>query len=190
MTYKETLQIMAVLKTAYPSYYKGGSDLEQAAGLWADLFADDDALVVAAAVKSFIVNDDKGFPPAIGQIKTMVRDLTNPNEMTELEAWELVNAALRNSLYNSDGEYRRLPPVIQRIVGSPSVLREWAQSDIKELQTVIASNFQRSYRARAKNEREFQALPQSTRAFLSGLAGKFDLRSALENTQTDPDRIK
>lgn len=86
MTYKETLQIMAILKTAYPNYYKGGSDLEQAAALWAELFADDDVLVVVAAVKSFIVNDDKGFPPVIGQIKTMVRDLTSPKEMTELEA--------------------------------------------------------------------------------------------------------
>lgn len=185
MTYKETLQIMAILKTAYPNYYKGGSDLEQAAALWAELFADDDVLVVAAAVKSFIVNDDKGFPPVIGQIKTMVRDLTSPKEMTELEAWGLVSAALRNSLYNSDDEYRKLPPVIQRIVGSPSVLREWAQSDINELQTVIASNFQRSYRARAKGEREFMALPQSTKDFLSQLAGEKDIKNALENVEVD-----
>ncbi len=185
MTYRETLQIMAILKTAYPNYYKGGSDLEQAAALWAELFADDDVLVVAAAVKAFIVNDNKGFPPVIGQIKTMVCDLTSPKEMTELEAWGLVSAALRNSLYNSEDEYRKLPPVIQRIVGSPSVLREWAQSDINELQTVIASNFQRSYRAMAKSEREFIALPQSTKDILSKLAGEMDIKNALEGGEDE-----
>lgn len=185
MSYRETLQIMAILKTAYPNYYKGGSDLEQAANLWAELFKDDDAAVVAAAVKAFIVNDEKGFPPVIGQIKTMVRNLTSPKELTELEAWGLVSAALRNSLYNSEDEYRKLPPVVQRIVGSPSVLREWAQSDINELQTVIASNFQRSYRARAKGEREFMALPQSTKDILSKIAGEVDIQNALEGSEQE-----
>lgn len=185
MTYKETLQIMAILKTAYPSYYKGGNDLEQAAALWAELFADDDVLVVAAAVKAFIVNDDKGFPPVIGQIKKLVIDLTNEKGMTELEAWELVNRALRRSIYNSNEEYRKLPPVIQQIVGSPATLREWAQSDINELQTVIASNFQRSYRTRAKGEREFMALPQSTKDFLTQLVGNFDMQNALVNGKED-----
>ncbi|MCM1059425.1 MAG: replicative helicase loader/inhibitor [Eubacterium sp.] len=184
MSYRETLQIMAILKTAYPNYYKGESDLEQAANLWTELFKDEDAAVVAAAVKVFIVNDEKGFPPVIGQIKTLVHNLTSPKELTELEAWGLVNAALRNSLYNSENEYRKLPSVIQRIIGSPSVLREWAQNSSDEVQTVIASNFQRSYRARAKSEREFMALPQSTRDFLSQIAGKFDM-NALESAERE-----
>ncbi|MCM1275810.1 MAG: replicative helicase loader/inhibitor [Lachnospiraceae bacterium] len=171
---------MAVLKTAYPNYYKNSGDLEQAAKLWAELFADDDVLVVAAAVKAFIANDEKGFPPVIGQIKAMVRDLASPKEMTELEAWDIVNKALRNSLYNHVEEYEKLPPVIRRIVGSPATLHEWAQSNLDELQTVIASNFQRSYRAKAKGEREFMAFPQSTKDFLSQLAGKMDLENALE----------
>lgn len=179
MTYKETLQVMAILKIAYPSYYRNGSDLEQPAKLWTELFADDDAGVVAAAVKSFIMNDEKGFPPVIGQIKSIVTDLTSEKEMTELEAWALVERALHNSNYNAPAEFEKLPPEIQRIIGSPSMLREWAQTDNDKVQTVIASNFQRSYRARAKSERELRALPQSTKSLLSRLAGKFDMQSAL-----------
>lgn len=186
MTYRDTVQIMEILRTAYPNYYKNVGDIKQAAGLWSELFADDDPLVVAAAVKAFIVNDEKGFPPVIGQIKTMVRDLTSPNEMTEIEAWNLVFKALKRSYYYADEEYRKLPPVVQRIVGSPSVLRDWAQIDSKSVQTVIASNFQRSYRARAKSEHEFLSLPQSTREALSSLAAKFDMQNALENNGDYP----
>lgn len=51
------------------------------------------------------------------------------------------------------------------------------------MQTVIVSNFQRSYRARAKSEREFLALPQSTRDFISQLAGKFDMQNALTSDE-------
>lgn len=181
MTYKETLQIMAILKTAYPNYYKGESNAEQASKLWEELFKDDDAAVVAAAVKAFISNDEKGFPPVIGQIKTLVHRLTSPEELTELEAWELVEHALHNSNYNAQAEFDKLPPVIQRLLGSPSTLREWAMTDMDAVQSVIASNFQRSYRARAKSEREFLALSQQTREFLSALAGKMDMQKALES---------
>ena len=180
MSYKETLQIMAILKTAYPNYYRDGGNLEQAANLWAELFKDDDSTIVAAAVKAFIVNDEKGFPPVIGQIKTLVRNLTSPEELTELEAWELVKRAIRNSGYNAKSEYEKLPPMIQRLLGSPATLREWAMMDSDVVHSVIASNFQRSYRARAKSEREFMALPQPTRDLLSQLAGKFDMNKALE----------
>lgn len=185
MSHKETLQIMAILKTAYPNYYKDGSNLEQAANLWAELFKDDDAAVVAVAVKAFIVNDEKGFPPVIGQIKTLVHNLITPKELTELEAWELVKRALQNGYYNAKAEFEKLPPMIQRLLGSPATLREWAIIGEDTVYSVIASNFQRSYRARAKSEREFMALPQSTRDFLSQLAGKFDMQNALESCEQE-----
>lgn len=185
MTYKDTLQIMTALEAAYPNYYKNSENREQATKLWAELFADDDVMVVAAAVKSFIANDDKGFPPVIGQIKNLVRSLTTEKEMTEIEAWGLVSAALRNGFYGAEEEFAKLPPVIQRIVGSPATLRDWAQIDSESVQTVIASNFQRSYRARAKSEREFLALPQATRDILSQLTGKFDINNALGNGNDD-----
>lgn len=172
---------MEILRTAYPNYYKNAGDIKQAADLWTELFADDDVRVIAAAVKAFIVNDEKGFPPSIGQIKKISQNLTSEKKMTEIEAWDLVSNALRNSSYNAREEYAKLPPVVQRIVGSPSTLREWAQIDVEQVQTVIASNFQRSYRARAKSEREFLALPQSTKNFISQLAGKFDMQNALES---------
>lgn len=176
---------MAILKTAYPNYYKDGSNLEQAANLWAELFKDDDAAVVAAAVKAFIVNDEKGFPPVIGQIKKLVHNLITSKELTELEAWELVKRALQNSNYNAKAEFEKLPSMIQRLLGSPSTLREWALMDSDTIHSVIASNFQRSYRARAKSECEFMALPQSTRDFLSQLAGKFDMQNALESGERE-----
>lgn len=174
---------MVVLETAYPNYYKNSANREQAVALWAELFTDDDPNVVAAAVKAFIVNDEKGFPPSIGQIKKLAQNLTSEKEMTEVEAWGLVSRALSNSGYHAKEEFEKLPPVIQRIVGSPSTLRDWAQIDADSVQTVIASNFQRSYRARAKSEREFLALPQSTRDFISQLAGKFDMQNALTSDE-------
>ena len=77
MDREETLAIMSVLKAAYPSYYRGMTrrEAEQVVRLWQELFRDDQAQAVALAVKRYIAQDSKGFPPHIGAIKQAVKDL-------------------------------------------------------------------------------------------------------------------
>jgi len=39
------------------------------------MLSDDDSVYIAKAVKEFIKTDSKGFPPAIGQIRTLAADI-------------------------------------------------------------------------------------------------------------------
>ena len=161
MTYEETLKIMSVLKASYPSFYRDmkRSEAEGIVNLWAEMFADDDYGIVGAAVKALIASDEKGFPPVIGQVKARIRQITEPTPMTELEAWALVSRAVSNSTYNSEEEFAKLPPEIQAVVHDPGQLRQWAMGSSEDLETVIASNFQRSFRAKQKARQEYAALP-------------------------------
>lgn len=179
MTRQETAQIMDILKAAYPQFYSKlkANEMANALTLWAALFADDDPKIVGLAVKALIVGDTKGFPPVIGQVKEYMRRITRPSEMTEAEAWALLAKAVRNSGYNSVKEFDNLPVLIQRLVGSPTQLKEWAMVDTDELQTVVQSNFMRSYRARSQSEREYLALPQEVRELMSGLASGMSMLS-------------
>ena len=172
MNREETLSIMAVLRGAYPMYYRdmNRDDAESVVALWTEMFKDDDAQVVALAVKAHIANDKKGFPPHIGAIKEAIVKITTPEEMTEQEAWNLVRNALRVHPWDAAAEFEKLPPVLQRLVGSPDQLREWAAMNVKELQTVVASNFQRSYKARAAHERELLSLPGDVREAMVQIA--------------------
>lgn len=172
MDRSETIKIMAVLKAAYPNYYRGmdRNELDGVVNLWQSMFDEEPYPLVGAAVKAHISTDTKGFPPVIGQIKEAVRKLTQPEEMTELEAWEQVRRALSRSAYNSAEEFAALPESLRRIVGSPAVLREWSQLPVDEVQTVVASNFQRSYRARASHERERAALPGEVKRLMAEIS--------------------
>ena len=172
MTREETLSILAVLKAAYPNFYKDmmRSEAEGIVCLWAEMFRDEPAELVAMAVKAHIANDKKGFPPHIGAIKDAILKISRPEEMTELEAWGYVLKAIRNSNYGAKQEFDALPPIIQRLVGSHNQLREWAQMDASVVSSVVASNFQRSYKARATNEREFAMLPSSVRDTMQKIA--------------------
>lgn len=173
MNKTETAKIMAVLKAAYPQYYKDKSkqELEQAVELWQDMFDSEPYAEVAAGIKAFMASETKGFPPSIGQVKEKIALFTRPQDaMTEQEVWSLVKKALKNSAYGYNEEYEKLPEAVKAIVGSPSVLHEWGQVDMRELDTVIASNFMRSYRARVQHEREYAALPESVKHFANAIA--------------------
>lgn len=171
MTHDETLAIMSVLKAAYPNYYRDmkRGDAEAIVGLWAEMFKDDPFEIVAAAVKAHIASDTKGFPPHIGAIKTAIVKIKTPDKMTEIEAWGCVVKAISNSAYNSADEFKKLPPVVQRLVGSHNQLREWSMMDIDTVNSVVASNFQRSYKASAASEREYLTLPQDVRSAMTQL---------------------
>lgn len=180
MTRKETGIIMDILATAYPRFYAGpdAPDPEKAVALWAEMFAGDDVRLVAAAVKALIATDSKGFPPHIGAVKEKLRQLTEPEQMTQAEAWGLVLKAINRSGYQAREEFEKLPPLIQRLVGSPSQLRDWGMMDASTVQSVVASNFQRSYQARAKQDAEYQALPADVKQILSAVSERFALKEA------------
>ena len=172
MTIEETGIIMDILTTAYPRFYSGPNapDMMKTLTLWAEMFARDDVALVAAAVKALIESDSKGFPPHIGAVKEKLRLISAGDEMTEAEAWGIVAKALRNSAYGSREEFDKFPPVIKRIVGSPSQLREWSMMDSETVHSVVASNFQRSYKAIAQREKELAKLPPDVKALVGKLA--------------------
>lgn len=175
MNKKETLQLMAVLKGAYPQFYREMTETEyqSTVTLWQSMFADDNAGVVAMAVKAHIASDDKGFPPVIGQIKKRIAQITEPQEMTEMEAWSLVKRAMSNSIYNAQSEFDNLPDDIQRVVGSPQMLKEWAVMDSDTVQSVIQSNFMRSFKVIQKNQKELKALPPDVKKYIAQITSGF-----------------
>lgn len=181
MTERETAQIMDILQIAYPQFYSGKSatDPEKALRLWAGMFAGDPVEVVAAAVKAFIATSTSHFPPSIGEIRAKIQLLTEPEEQTEVEAWAIVAKALRNSGYCAAEEFEKLPEDIRKLVGSPHQLREWSLMDADSVQTVVASNFQRSFRVQKARDREVKALPPDVRKFLEAASEKLLLPKEL-----------
>ena len=101
--------------------------------------------------------------PVPGQIKEKISLLRDQGGLNEQDAWELVTNVLRNSSYGSAEEFAKLPPDVQRAVGSPNMLRTWAVVNYEELQTVIASNFKRDYRAIATQKKDFAKIPSSVK---------------------------
>lgn len=175
MTRDEVIAILAVLKIAYPAFYKTMSDeeIDDVINLWGIMFESDSAKIVTEAVKALICT--LKYPPTIVDVKEKIREITQPLAMTEMEAWRMVRNAI--SYYNATETFAQLPPILQKIVGSPSVLRQWAQMEAETVESVIQSNFMRSYKARVAHEKEYAMLPASTRNLIRELAAKMNMKA-------------
>lgn len=92
MTKKEALQILAILKAAYPNSYRGMS-AEEAAGtvsVWAIQFANIPADIVLMAVQK-VISTSK-YPPSINEVKTKLTSI-------HWEAYDVVSSSLAIDAY-------------------------------------------------------------------------------------------
>ena len=179
MDRNETMQILTVLKAAYPHSFKGTSkrDANAMIDLWQTMFAADSYEAVNAAVAALISTRKEGFTPTIGEVKermAFAREQVT-GTLSEQSAWAMVEKACRNGLYGYQAEFDNLPPDVQRAVGAPEQLRAWAAMDAETVNSVVASNFMRNYRVQKQREKERSMLPPSVMAALSGVADNMKL---------------
>ncbi len=170
MTDYEIGRLVYAIRGTYPKYYAnmGAEDLKGLSMAWALVLGEYDFAIASRAVQLYLTNDTTGFPPSPGQIVDAIHKITNPRiaEMTATEAWALVRKAIRNGYYGAEEEFAKLPTACQRAIGSPSNLRELAQLDIDQVETVEQSHFIKAYNTQVIRERETAKMPSDIRALV------------------------
>lgn len=150
MTREETVKIIRIMCDCYPNYKP--NNLSETVDVWSSILEKHDMNMISSGLKAYIVSDASGFPPSIGQIIKKAQDIAVSNDkISEMEAWSLVSSAIRNSCYNSEAEFSKLPKIVQRSVGSPRQLRTWA-IDENYNESVVSSNFIKCYRQQLDNQ--------------------------------------
>ena len=158
MTREETKRIIRIICATYPNFKP--NDLTETIDTWDFLLEEYTYQEISLALKAYIATSTSGFAPSIGQLIEKVRSISCGAELSEMEAWALVSDALRNSSYHAEEEFAKLPEIVQKAVGSPSLLRSWATTDERSIENVVQSNFMRTYRAELSRKREVQTMPK------------------------------
>ena len=176
MEKERVLRLLSLIEAEYPQSFKGLSEDSRRlkVELWQKEFEHDDETAVFAAVR-MLMRDGREFAPTSGQIREKMLSFSSMNVLDEHDAWNLVAKACSNGFYGYKKEFDKLPPEVQRAVGRPEQLKEWSVVDSDTFQTVIASNFMRSYRMAQARERELARIPQEVRAMLTGVADRMML---------------
>ena len=163
MTRAEIQDLLAMIQGAYPNY--NPQNKTATVNAWLIALEDMDKNVIAMAFKNYLRTNSSGFAPAPGQLMAMAQEITSPQELTEMEAWAIVSRAIRNSTYGFLDEYAKLPPLVQKAVGLPSQLREWALDEHINMQ-VVASNFMRTYKTVVDREKEVSKMSPDVRKII------------------------
>lgn len=168
MTEKECAKVLSIISAIWPQFIKD-RDPKITVNVWSRLFEKETYDQVSAAVMAYAETDTKGFAPMPGALKNLIAQASQKDLLTETEAWAKVSRALRNGIYGYEEEYKKLPAEIQSALGDAKILHEWAMLDEDQVQTVVASNFQRSYRARLAYNQESAKISDGMRERLAGL---------------------
>lgn len=142
---------------SYPNYKP--NNISEMVDVWCMMLEDYNYNQISVALKAYVTSDTSGFAPSIGELIAKIQMISQPQELNEMEAWSLVSKALRNSTYGAVEEFSRLPPTVQEAVGNPDNLRNWATSDYKAIETVIQSNFIKTYRSVTSRTEEIKRVP-------------------------------
>lgn len=198
MTRDETINILMSIQAAYPNFKV--PDKTIAVNTWYSLLEEYTYEQVSSAIKRYIKTNKSGFAPSIGQVIEQICNIYSDDTLNEMEAWGLVQKAVRNSTYHAEEEFQKLPEIVQRSVVSPGQLREWAtmESIDGRALNVMQSNFMRTYRAeveRVKNKNrlspDIQKLMEKQReSGISQLKMDMEPKIIAKNSAKIPDSIE
>ena len=183
MTKNEVVKLLMTIQTFYPNYQV--ENKEFTINAWYSIIGDCDYKPMEKALRAYITTDTSGFAPSIGQLINKLHEVQSPQELNEMEAWLLVSKALRNGTYGAVKEFNKLPPLVQKAVGSPDNLRNWAQTDSESIENVVQSNFMRTYRTVVNRAKEYRKMPKDIQALIESTnRSSYSAQIGSKNQQT------
>ena len=157
---------------------------QDAFNVWYMMLRDLSYEVLSSAVQKHMMTSP--YPPTIADLRAAAAQFA-PGEadtqLTELEAWELVRRAISNSGYHASEEFELLPRLVQKAVGNPANLREWAAMDIDTVNSVEQSHFIRSYRTVVSREKDMQKLSPVMRQLIDKVSSGMALEDAMRDRE-------
>lgn len=156
MTKEEFKTLVKAMKAVYthPSFIPD----KYAFDVWYSMLHDLDYQTASAAIQKHMQSEER--EPTVASIRKHAEQINGGlrDEIGEMQAWSMVYRAICDSGYHADERFAELPEIIQRAVASPGNLREWGQMDTKTVNSVIQSQFLRSYRAEVKRAADLRKL--------------------------------
>lgn len=170
MTLEETKKLLMTINAMFPAWKIDNPQETSSAWHWA--LQDYPAEGIMGALQIYLKTDKSGFAPSVSQLIGCLHEPKQVEQLSEGEAWYLVKQAIRDSGYHAQERFDELPPLVQRAVGGASMLHQWGQTDSDEVNSVIMSNFQRTYRALLSKQEFHDKVPIAVSDLVKQLAEK------------------
>lgn len=166
MTRDEVKGIVMQVSALYPNWDVGNKVITVDA--WTMILEDYAYEDIKSALKAYVKGSGSPFAPAVSDLTNLCTSLQELANLSEADAWSLVSKSLRNSAYNAESEFEKLPEMVQKAVGSASQLRIWALDDHFS-ESAVAGQFGRKYAQILNREKQIECLDENARLKLQQL---------------------
>ena len=181
MTREETIKVIGIITTAYPNFdkFRDEKHIRSMVAIWADMFSEDDAGLVALAVKEHISTSK--WPPSIAEIREIMTRIAHPDIIPPDEAWEVVSKYLdTEGEYNHGDIYRALPRTIAEAVDSIGYGQLYAMHERQRRKAMLPGSL------RQKIEAISAGLDDGTRSLIEGVNRRYEEQQALYRRLAEP----
>lgn len=159
MTKDETRKLLMMINAAFPNFKVENPN--ETVDVWQWALEEYPANAIIGALQIYIKTNTTGFAPSVSQLIGCAYAPKENNSLSEGEAWALVKRAIQDGNYHAEERFNELPEVVQKAVGSPNMIHQWAGTDSSEVNTVIMSNFQRAYKTVLQREQFNERVPEA-----------------------------
>ena len=148
ITREEFATLVKGINSVFPDCIKD----KDAFDVWYLLLNDLSYEVLSTAIHKYMMTEK--FPPKPADIRRLSVSVTQPEALTELEAWSIARKAIWSvDRFNPQKEFDKLPDLVKKAIGSASNLCEWAyNTKDSSMEDVISSHFMRAYRTVVERE--------------------------------------
>lgn len=158
MTKEEIKKLMEYFQAAYKGFYEG-ADIQAVMTVWFDALGEEDHRIVSQAAKNYVRTNE--FAPTVAGLLKQIDLIKEPR--CDADMWVLINKAASNGLYHAEEEFKKLPPECQAFVGSPSALKDLAQTDVGTINTIVKGQFLKRIEAIREHQTVQRGLPLEVR---------------------------
>lgn len=173
MDRNETKKILAGMEASFPNFKIRDDMASFTVDIWNDDLQEYAYEDVYNALKIYKKTDTSGFAPTVGKLIDIIHNMKRGEDLNPMEAWNLVFNAIRNSAWHSQEEFEKLPPLVQKAVGSHNNLHAMAM-DTEFNMGVEQSHFVKVYNQVLERDKREAKIPERIRLAMKEAAALED----------------
>jgi len=172
MTRDETKELLMMIRAIYPNFNVKTEEMTPTINAWHMMLEEYPKDAAVAALQIYVKTNNTGFAPSVSQLIGSMYSVGKNELLTEGEAWALVKKAISDGNYHAEERFNELPEIVQKAVGSPTMIHQWAGCETTEVNTVVMSNFERNYRAVCEKQDFGNKVPTALADVVKGVIEK------------------
>lgn len=151
MTREECKELLMTFEVKYNTFKINPEYRAFTINAWYEDLKTYDYADVKRACAAYRDTANSAYAPSTSQIIGMLKE-SKQKYLSPIDAWNLVRKAISNGYYAAEEGFAKLPPVVQRAVGSPRNIREYSFMESVDIQNNIQPRFYKAYEIECRRE--------------------------------------